>query len=407
MLQDAKNIKQLSEGSSQAQSKRNFSDSDMEESVVIQRLKSELQAKNKEIQKLKNKIESGPQFSELKLALVQIQDFLAMAPFSIYFKNRDLEYTYANQAFSAWANIQAEDLIGLNNKQLQIGNYLSELEKIELKVIEKGKPIQNKEILFSLDSEQLLMSAYVFPMMDEMGSIEGLMVCCLDLSEKAQFKKELLEAERKALLGVKSKQAFMSNLSHEIRTPLHGILGSSALLKSMLTDNQAFDLLSNVINSGNTLLEMVDSLFLLESLEKGEWKIQKAPFKLREVVQEVNDKFYELAKVKMVDLQSFVAQGLPDILVGDIEKIKLIITVFLSNAVKFTDKGFVHLFVQAEQQKGNRIQLKFSVKDTGTGIKKDLQPDLFSSFTQGDSSSTKGYQGTGIGLAMAEKTISY
>ncbi len=408
MLHDPENKKLIIETPSRTQKKRENSPGiDKEESVIITQLRSELYAKNKEIQSLKTKLENDNQISFLKKALKQVQDFLAMVPISIYFKNKNLEYTYANQAFAAWANIPLDELIGLNNKQLQIGDYLCELEKIEQQVIEKDKVVQNKEITFTQDKEQLLVNAYIFPMKDIHGNIEGIMVCCFDLSEKVQFRKELINAEEKALLGINSKKTFLANLSHEIRTPLHGILGSGNLLKSMIKDTHALDLLDNINRSGNTLLEMVDSMFLLELLEKGEWSMRKEPFKLRDIIQIVSDKFLDQAKIKMIDIQSFVAQGLPDILLGDVEKIQLILTIFLSNAVKFTNKGFVHLFVQSEHQKDDNIRLKFSIKDTGSGIKKEMQSELFKTFTQGDSSSTKGFQGTGIGLAMAEKTVSY
>lgn len=407
MFQDTKNKKPLIAMPSQTQKREMRLSIDSEESDTIKQLRADLRIKNQEIERLKIKLKNDHPFPKLRLAFKQLQDFLAMSPVSIYFKNKNLEYTYANHAFAAWVNLPIDELIGISNSQLQLGEYLKQLEQVEIDALKKKEAVRNREILFSLDDQQQLMKVYVFPMKNEIGDVDGVMVCCLDLSERIQFKQELKSAQEKASSGIKSKHAFLANLSHEIRTPLHGILGSGALLKSLLKESHALDLLDNINRSGTTLLEMVNSMLLFESLEKGEWTLQKESFNLRNLIQEVNGKFEDQVKSKLVDLQSFIAQGLPDILVGDVEKIKLILNVFLSNAFKFTDKGFVHLFVQAEQKKGKNIRLKFSVKDTGTGIKNDLQPQLFSSFTQGDSSSTKGYQGTGIGLAMAEKTVSY
>lgn len=407
MPEDNKNIENYIELPSTHQEKRKRVQMETKEASKLKQFQAELILKEKEIQRLKSKLDSNQQFSALKIALKQVQDFLAMSPAMIYFKNNKLEYTYANQAFAALTNLPIEDIIGLSNENLEVGDYLKILEQTEKQVVEQGKAIQGKEIMFGQDKEQLLLNTYLYPMKNSEDQIEGVMVCCFDLSERLQFKKELESAKEKALLGIKSKQVFLANLSHEIRTPLHGILGSGALLKPLLKDSQAKELVENINNSGNSLLEMVDSMLLLESMDKGEWLLRKEIFNLRELVQQVNTKFQDQAKAKMIDIQSFIAQGLPDIFIGDAEKIKLILDILVGNAVKFTNKGFVHLFVQAEKQKGKNISIKFTIKDTGSGIKKELQSELFSTFTQGDSSSTKGYQGTGIGLAMAQKTISY
>ena len=404
MLSDSRNKKTLIATPLSTHKRKTRTRIDSKESDVIKQLRADLQIKNAEIRTLKKKLDSDQQLSSLKLVFKQLQDFLANAPVSIYFKNKNLEYTYVNNAFAAWANLPVDELMGKQNSQLQMGDYLKQIEQIEIDVLEKSIAIRNKQIQFSFDEHQM-MNVYAFPMLDKLGDVDGVMVYCLDLSEQIQFKQELKKAHERASLGIKSRQAFLANLSHEVRTPLHGILGSGALLKSLLTEDQSLELLDNINRSGTSLLEMVDSMLLFESLEKGDWILQKEKFNLRNLVEDASEKY--LDHVKMVDVQSFVAQGLPDVLLGDAEKIKLVLDIFLSNAIKFTDKGFVHVFVQAEQKEGKSIRLKFSVKDTGTGIKKDLQPDLFTSFMQGDSSSTKGYQGTGIGLAMAEKTVSY
>lgn len=407
MLSDSRNKKPNIATPSITQKRETRNRIDLEKSNTVKKLREELRVKNKEIERLKKKLESDQKLSGFQLVFKQLQDFLANAPISIYFKNKKLEYTYVNHAFSAWLNLPSDILIGKTNAHLQLGDSFNLMEKIELDVLKSKQSIRNQKIKFIDDDQQQLLNMYVFPTLDELGEIEGLMAYCLDLSEQYQYKQEISKAQERASLGMQSRQAFLANLSHEVRTPLHGILGSGALLKSLLKEEQALDLLDNINRSGASLLEMVDSMLLLESLEKGDWEIQNEKFDLRKLIEEVNQKYSDQRKRKGLDMQSFVAQGLPEFLIGDSEKLKLVLDIFLSNAFKFTDKGFVHLFVQAEQQDTKRIRLKFSVKDTGIGIKKDLQPDLFSSFMQGDSSSTKGFQGTGIGLAMAEKMVSF
>lgn len=407
MLPDSKNKNSLTAPSLRMRKKEKRKSLDIDKMETIKQLREDLRLKDLEIRKLKEKIEGEHKLLEMRLIFKQLQDFLAMAPVPVYFKNKNLEYTYVNQAFAAWVNFPTNELIGISNSQLLLGHYLEPLEKIEKDVLKSNTIIRSQEIALSLDKHPQLLQTYVFPISDNRGDVSGVMVCYLDVSERIQFKLELEKAREDASLGIKSKHAFLANLSHEIRTPLHGILGSGALLKSLVDKDEALDLLENINNSGASLLEMVDSMLLLESLEKGKWVLRKEEFKLSKLIDDVNEKFTNQVRSKMIDMQSFIAQGLPNILIGDEEKIKLVLNIFLSNAVKFTNKGFVHLFVQVDHKRTGGVCVKFSVKDTGIGIRKNLQAELFTSFTQGDSSSTKGYQGTGIGLTMAEKTVSY
>lgn len=380
---------------------------DSDANFLVSQLRAELLAKDKEIESLKKKLANQKPFMELEAAFAQIQNFLFFSPVSVYFKDTNFKYTYVNQLFSAWLNSPSDEVIGKSNEQLGVSDYLKDLLEIEKEAFRLNKIIREKEVVFQQGSDRFLLTAYVFPMQNAKGKAEGVMVCFIDHSERLQFKKELKQAKEEAAMGVKSKQTFLANLSHEIRTPLHGILGSSALLKNSISNDEGQELLANIQASGSALLDMLNAMLLLESVERGKWTVHTELFHLRSLIQDVSDKYSDAASQKAVDLQFFLAQGLPEKFFGDAEKIKRVLDILMSNALKFTSKGFVHLYVQAEKHNGKNTRLRFSVKDTGLGIKKELQPDLFNFFMQGDSSSTKNYQGTGIGLTMAQKTIAY
>ncbi len=405
MLNDAKNKNSLSLENHSASETDSPLDTWTGNRERLQRMQMELEQKEKEIQKLKSKLKNFDEAKDLSLAFAQVQNFLDQIPVPVYFKNNLLEYSYSNKAFASWLNIKVEDLVGKKNNKIAMGQYFRPLEDIEQEVLENGNPKINVEKALILEGEKLLISLYVFPILGKLKESQGVMVYCFDLSERQQFDKELRKAQEKADLGIKSKHAFLSNLSHEIRTPLHGILGSADLLQPFIQGSEALDLLANVKNSGSSLLEMLDNMLLFESLEKGEWLIENQTFNLIDLIEEVQEKFKDQAKLKFLEMQAFLAQGLPEKLIGDTEKLKMLLSIFISNAIKFTDKGFVHIFIQTEEIKGQYVNLKFSVKDTGIGIKHERHSDLFTSFTQGDSSSTRLYEGTGIGLAMAQKTI--
>lgn len=369
----------------------------------VKQLQSQLRKKNREIELLKERLKNKEAFSAMKTALTQLHGFLSIMPVAIYFKDLTLSYTYANQTFAAWTNIAPDELVGNTNSKLELEAYFQELEQIEAEVLNSGKEIQNREIGLKSDNQQFLINAYLFPMFDATMHIEGVMVCCFDLTERLQFEKEIKGAQNRALVGEKSKQTFLANLSHEIRTPLHGILGSSSLLQSRLDDSQSQELIENIKQSGTALLEMVEAMLLLESTEEKKYLIKNKPFKIKDLVVNIRSKYLAQAESKAIDLQCFLAQGLPEMLIGDQEKIQLLLHIFINNAIKFTEKGFVHVLIQLEKQTEVYYRINFKIKDTGIGIKRELHSDLFSMFTQVDSSSTKGYQGIGLGLATAEK----
>jgi signal transduction histidine kinase/ActR/RegA family two-component response regulator len=405
MLNDAKNKNALSHDISSENPPESISGTQNPNLDKLRQMQIELDLKEKEIQRLKNKFKRINHSDDLNWAFEQLQTFLDQLPLPVYFKNNLLEYSYSNKAFASWSNRSEEDLIGKNNNQIGIGPDFAPLEELEQKVLDTQTPIKNREKALHLEDEDLWISLYIIPMLDKFGASKGIMVYCLDLTERQQFRKELSDAKAKADLGIQSKHAFLSNLSHEIRTPLHGILGSADLLKPFIQETEALDLLANVRDSGSSLLEMLDNMLMLESLEKGTWQVVNEAFLLAELIDEVQLKYEDQARLKLIEFQSFMAQGLPEKLIGDAEKLKTLLSVFISNAIKFTNKGFIHLFVQAEEINGPQIKLKFSVKDTGIGIRPERHSELFTSFSQVDTSSTRIHQGAGIGLAMAQKTI--
>jgi len=248
--------------------------SDSEVNFLVSQLHAELLAKEKEIESLKKKLANQKPFMELEAAFTQIQNFLFFSPVSVYFKDANFKYTYVNQLFSAWLNSPSDEVIGKNNEQLGVSDYLKDLVEIEKEAFSLNKIIREKEVVFQRGNDRFLLTAYIFPMQNAMGKAEGVMVCFVDHSERLQFKKELMQAKEEAAMGIKSKQAFLANLSHEIRTPLHGILGSSALLKSSIQNEEELELLANIQASGSALLDMLNAMLLLEAVERGKWTVQ-------------------------------------------------------------------------------------------------------------------------------------
>jgi len=222
-----------------------------------------------------------------------------------------------------------------------------------------------------------------------------------------QFKElslELHAAKESAENTTRIKSEFLANMSHEIRTPMNGILGMVSLLESTSLNNEQKEMIAIIASSGKSLLTILNDILDLSKLESGKVELDSSPFSLREMVSELGFVFQSVAESKGVELiysQDF--DRLPEYLIGDVTRIKQILINLLSNAVKFTKQGNVCLKVELLSKTNHLCELKFLVSDTGIGISDDSKKLLFAAFTQADTSITRRFGGTGLGLTISSK----
>ncbi|MDV6249670.1 ATP-binding protein [Vibrio sp. EA2] len=213
---------------------------------------------------------------------------------------------------------------------------------------------------------------------------------------------ELTEAKLSAEDANITKSQFISNVSHEIRTPMNSILGlSHILLSSDLTAEQKNNL-KKIDKSGKHLLTLINDILDLSKLEANKIDIEKAPFDIRAIIQDVQDLFEHKSKQNGVHLITKVDQSIPQ-LIGDQLRIKQILLNYVSNAIKFTKGGEVTIVVGVVKRTENRIHLHFSVMDTGIGLSEYEQSVVFDSYQQADASTTRKYGGTGLGLTISKR----
>ena len=223
--------------------------------------------------------------------------------------------------------------------------------------------------------------------------------------ELAQLVKELEVAKRKAEEAAETKSAFLANMSHEIRTPLNAILGMTALaLKTSLSDEQQ-DYLTTVQSSGEALLEIINDILDFSKIEARGLDLDLTEFSLRETVGDAAKVLALRASEKGIELAVDIAANVPDSLVGDPGRVRQVLLNMLGNAVKFTSKGEVVLEVSMGRPTADKAALLFSVRDTGIGIDPQKLDQIFQPFTQADSSTTRRYGGTGLGLTIARKLV--
>ncbi|KJR41872.1 multi-sensor hybrid histidine kinase [Candidatus Magnetoovum chiemensis] len=223
-----------------------------------------------------------------------------------------------------------------------------------------------------------------------------------DISRRKELEEAQETARRQAETANKTKSEFIANISHEIRTPMNAIIGLSGLaLNTNLTEKQK-DYLNNILSSAKSLLGIINDVLDLSKIESNKLDLEAINFNLDDLLNDIATIHALKAHEKGIELVYSIGGSIPRLLIGDPLRLGQIVTNLLNNAIKFTEKGEVILSIQALNITEEDVVLEFLVKDTGVGIKPEKLSSLFKPFSQGDSSITRTYGGTGLGLTICK-----
>lgn len=201
------------------------------------------------------------------------------------------------------------------------------------------------------------------------------------------------------------KSDFLATMSHEIRTPLHGVLGTNGLLLATDLDEKQRKYADTIKKSGDTLLRLINDILDLSKIETGHLELEEVDFKLQLILDSVSGGLESRARQKGCDFDVEVAPDVPEVLRGDAGRIRQVLFNLVGNAIKFTDVGEIKVRVYQSPGEGGRSVIRFNVSDTGIGLNVEQQKEVFSRFSQADSSTTRKFGGTGLGLAISKDLV--
>ena len=326
-------------------------------------------------------------------------------PGRVAYWDADLRCQFANRAYFEWFQKLPDEVIGKTVHEIFDAQY-NERNRDAAEAALKGEAQIFERESRAPDGSLCVHQVHYIPDQPLGSAVRGIFVMAFDITALKRAEAELKEANAElarsrdeAQAASRAKSAFLANMSHEIRTPMNAIIGLTHLLQRDTRDNLQRERLDKVGDAAHHLLQVINDILDLSKIEAGRMVLDDAEFSLDVLLSRAFEMVRDRAQEKGLELV-LDTDHLPNRLRGDSTRLSQALINLLTNAVKFTDRGWVRVRGILLAEERQRLQVRFAVQDTGVGIAPDRQAQLFNAFEQADNSMTRRHGGTGLGLAL-------
>ena len=315
----------------------------------------------------------------------------------IFIVDFDGNILYHNSSVHDTLGYRSKSLIGKNFFEFILPETVKKLKE-NFKLSQKRAYTQKVEFQFLCKDRSYRFLEFNAINLKHKENLTGFILDCRDITQRKKDEKELVR------LG-KAKEQFLANISHEIRTPINGIAGMVSLLSQNQTPHEQDAYLTAIRSSAENLKVIINDLLDLSAIDSGKLKFEKIPFNLTDMLPSLINTFTYQAREKKLTLGHTIDERLNKILLGDPVRLNQILINLISNAIKFTHSGSIHVNCTSDRDQKNVCWVRIEVSDTGVGIPQEKQNTIFDSFSQADASVTRKYGGTGLGLTIAKQLV--
>ncbi|GFO67120.1 hypothetical protein GMLC_06990 [Geomonas limicola] len=312
---------------------------------------------------------------------------------------------YVNPNFTTVTGFRFDEVVGRNASLVRSSWHQNDFFKELWQTILAGRVWRGELRNKRKNGELYWEAASITPLKGEGGEIRHFVAVKEDVTERRRAEEQLRQAIAVAEAATRAKSQFLANMSHEIRTPINAAIGMLYLLQQTELSPAQKGYLEKAKSASNLLLRVINDILDFSKIEAGKLELECAPFCLNAVLQELCAVASATVKEKPVELRLTCGPQVPEYLLGDSLRLSQVLLNLLSNAIKFTESGSVELAVDLLATRGGHSTLRFTVTDTGIGMTPEQQERLFSAFSQADSSTTRRYGGTGLGLTISAQLV--
>ncbi len=363
--------------------------------------------------------------AELRASETHLKTLVKTLPDLIWLKDENGVYLACNSRFEEFFGATESSILGKTDYDFVDRELADFFRRHDRRAIQAGKPSRNQErITFASDGHEEMLETIKTPMVDDAGELIGVLGIGRDITQLFNIQDELqrhkddlehLVEQRTAELSramqaaessSRAKSEFLANMSHEIRTPMNGIIGMAHLASQTELDDRQREFIDKISLSANSLLGILNDILDFSKIESGRLEIEDVDFSLSETVGEVIDMLSSRTLAKQIRIVLDMDKTIAPLLRGDSLRLRQVLLNLTGNAVKFSEEGAeVRLDIKAVGCNSNGCELQFAVRDHGIGIDVAKQGNLFQAFSQADSSTTRRYGGTGLGLVISKQLV--